>query len=160
MVGPPLLAGAVHETLAEPLPAVAETPVGAPGMLPGTTGSDGDNPVAGMTAADGDDVALLPAALVATTVKVYAVPLVRPLTTQGLVVHDAVAPPGDAVTVYPVIVPPPLFVGAVHETLAELLCAAAETPVGAPGTVAGVTELDGDDTALLPTELVAPTVKV
>jgi hypothetical protein len=59
--------------------------------------------VVGVTGADGDEVALLPAllpaALVATTVKLYAVPLVRPLTTQGLVVHDAVAPPGDAVTV-------------------------------------------------------------
>jgi hypothetical protein len=58
MAAPPLLAGAVHETLAEPLCAVAETPVGASGT------------VAGMTAADGKDAALLPAVLVATTVKV------------------------------------------------------------------------------------------
>ena len=59
--------------------------------------------VVGVTGADRDEVAplpaLLPTALVATTVKVYAVPLVRPLTTQGLVAHMAVAPPGDAVTV-------------------------------------------------------------
>jgi hypothetical protein len=32
-------------------------------------------------------------------VKVYDVPLLRPTTTQGLVEHDAVSPPGDAVTV-------------------------------------------------------------
>jgi hypothetical protein len=55
---------------------------------------------------------------------------------------------------------PPLLAGAVHETLAEPLCESAVTLVGAPGTVAGVTELDGDDAALLPTVLVATTVKV
>jgi hypothetical protein len=52
-----------------------------------------------MTAADGDDAALSPAVLVATTVKVYEVPLVRPLTTQGLVVQITDAPLGDAVSV-------------------------------------------------------------
>jgi hypothetical protein len=44
-------------------------------------------------------VLLLPALLVATTVKVYDVPLLRPPTTQGLVEHVAVSAPGDAVTV-------------------------------------------------------------
>ncbi len=39
-------------------------------------------------------------------------------------------------TVYPVIVVPPLFDGAVNETVACALEAEAVTPVGAPGTVA------------------------
>jgi hypothetical protein len=38
--------------------------------------------------------------------------------------------------------------------------AVALTPVGAPGTVAGVTELDGLEAGLAPTAFVATTVKV
>jgi hypothetical protein len=37
--------------------------------------------------------------LVAVTLNVYAVPLVSPVTTNGLDAPVAVAPPGDAVTV-------------------------------------------------------------
>ena len=58
MVLPPSLAGAVQATEAWALPAVAVAPVGAPGT------------VAGVTLALGADATLLPAALVATTVKV------------------------------------------------------------------------------------------
>lgn len=35
MADPPLLPGAFHETCAEPLPGVADTPVGAPGAVDG-----------------------------------------------------------------------------------------------------------------------------
>ena len=59
MAAPPLLAGAVHDTtdlvLAYDVP---DTAVGAPGT------------VAGVAGADGADAALVPAALVAVTVKV------------------------------------------------------------------------------------------
>ena len=57
---PPLLAGAVQEMAIEVVvvPAVAVTPVGAPGV------------VAGMAAADGADAAPIPMVLVAVTVKV------------------------------------------------------------------------------------------
>ena len=41
----------------------------------------------------------MPTALVAVTVKVYAVPLVRPVTVIGLVVPVPVTPPGELVTV-------------------------------------------------------------
>ena len=59
MAAPPFDAGAVHETNEDELALeVAVTPVGAPGA------------VAGTTAADGDEEALVPAALVAVTVKV------------------------------------------------------------------------------------------
>ena len=85
---PPLLAGAVHDTLACPLPAVASTAVGAPGIA------------LGVTAVLGGDAAEVPRALVAVTVNVYAVPSVSPATVV-LVAPEvaAVAPPGDAVTV-------------------------------------------------------------
>ena len=60
-----------------------------------------DAAATGVTAFDAADSALLPTALVACTVNVYAVPLVRPVTTALVV--DApvvtVAPPGVAVTV-------------------------------------------------------------
>ena len=67
MVEPPFDAGAVNVTVACALPAVAVAPVGAPGT------------VAGVTLFDAADGALVPIALVAVTVKVYAVPLVRPV---------------------------------------------------------------------------------
>ena len=71
MALPPLLAGAVHDTVAWALPAVAVTAEGAPGT------------VIGVTLAEAAEAGPLPAALFAVTVKVkvYAVPLVRPLTT-------------------------------------------------------------------------------
>ena len=80
--------GAVHDTAAEIFPAVALTPVGAPGL------------VAGVTALDAVDALPAPAPLVATTVNVYGVALVKPTTVQlvpPLVVH--VLAPGDEVTV-------------------------------------------------------------
>jgi len=55
---PPLLDGAVQLTVAAALPAVAVTPVGAPGTS------------LGVTALDGDEAGPLPLALVAVTVKV------------------------------------------------------------------------------------------
>jgi hypothetical protein len=66
---------------------VANTPVGAPGG------------VAGTTAAEGDDTGLGPALFCAVTVNVYATPLVRPVTVQEVVMLVQVLPPGLAVTV-------------------------------------------------------------
>jgi len=104
---PPLLAGVVQVTTAEALPGVADTAVGAPGT------------VLGVIAALGDDAGETPTLLVAVTVNVYEVPLVKPLTvTLVPMIVVAVAPPGDAVTVYPVIVEPPLLTGAIHDTRA------------------------------------------
>ena len=53
----------------------------------------------GVTAVDAVDAAPVPARLVAVTVKVYGVPFVRPVTTNGLVAPLTDAPPGLAVTV-------------------------------------------------------------
>ena len=70
----PLPPAAVQETEAEVLPAVADTSVATPGWPEGVTL---------LEASDADPS---PLALVATTVKVYAELLVRPVT-----VHDVVA---------------------------------------------------------------------
>ena len=53
------------------------------------------------------------------TVNVYAVPFVNPDTVHdnGPVDQPHVAPPGDAVTVYPVRSGSPVLVGADHETV-------------------------------------------
>ena len=52
-----------------------------------------------MAGADGVDGALVPARLVAVTVKVYEVPLVSPVTVHVVPRTAQVAPPGDAVAV-------------------------------------------------------------
>ena len=88
MVAPPLDAGAVQETTEEALAyEVAPTEVGAPGV------------VAGVAGAEAADAGLVPAELVAVTVNVYVVPLVRPPTVQLVVAELQVKPPGDEVAV-------------------------------------------------------------
>jgi hypothetical protein len=83
----PLAAGAVNVTAAWAFPAVAVPIVGAPGTP------------AGVTLFDGADAGPVPTAFVAVTVKVYAVPLVSPVTESGLDVPAAEKPPGVVVTV-------------------------------------------------------------
>ena len=75
----------------------------------------------------------------------------------------ALAPPGLAVTVYPVMALPPLLAGAVQLTLALALPAVAVTPVGAAGAVVvavGVTGADAAENVPVPCALVARTVNV
>src|SRR6478735_7367744 len=62
----------------------------------------------------------------------------------------------NGVTVYLVIVLPPVLDGAVQLTVAEPLPAVAVTPVGAPGTAGplGVTALDGEEVGPVPFTLV------
>ena len=147
---PPVIVGAVKLTVALPLPPLAEILVGTPGAI-----------AAGVTADDALEAVPVATELVAMTVKVYAVPLVRPVTVIGEEEPVAVRPPGEEVTVYPVIADPPVFVGAVKLTVALPLLPLAEIPVGAPGAIAaGVTADDALEAAPIPTELVAVTVKV
>jgi hypothetical protein len=87
---PPSDAGGVNVTVACPFPAVAATPVGAPGAVVTE---------AGVTWFDTLDGTLVPAEFVALTVKVYAVPFVSPETVIGLPAPVAVMLPGDEVTV-------------------------------------------------------------
>lgn len=67
------------------------------------------------------------------------------------------APPGLAVTAYPVTALPPLLVGSDQDTVTVALPAAPVIAVGAPGTVAGVPEAD-DEAGPAPTVLWATTV--
>ena len=142
--------GAVHDTATWPLPGSPNTSVGAPGNAYGVT-------------ADEALLALeLPYALVAITVNVYAVPFVNPVTVHVVAPLDQVhvAPPGLAVTVYPVTPPVPPDAGAVHETTTCVLPATPETPVGAPANAYGVTELDALLALELAYALAATTVNV
>ena len=146
---PPLLAGAVQETtLCVFAFEVADTEVGAPGV------------VAGVTALLALDALPVPTAFVAVTVKVYAVPFVRPVTVIGELPPVPVNPPGLEVTVYEVIALPPLLAGGVNETVTCPLPLTPETLVGAPGVVAGTTELLVADALPVPAALVAVTVNV
>ena len=87
IAAPPVVVGAVHDSRTSPSPAVPETLVGAPGTVAGVTADEGE---------DGDPVR---EALVAVTVKVYAMPLVSPVTVQLVDEVEHVCPPGLAVTV-------------------------------------------------------------
>ena len=88
----------------------------------------------------------MPALLVAVTVNVYSVPYVKPVNVVDVPVVVAVKLSGEDVTVYKVIGDPPLEAGGVHEIVAVVPGPPVlVTPVGAPGTVAGVIEFDGPD---------------
>ena len=76
-----MLTGAVKVIVASPLPRVAVPIVGASGT------------VAGVTALLALDTVLVPTALLAVTVNVYAVPLVRPVIVIGEEPPAAVKPP-------------------------------------------------------------------
>src|SRR5919199_43792 len=95
---PPSAAGAVQETVALASPAVAATADGASGAVGAGAGGGG---ATGVTELEASDAGLLPIALVATTVKVYAVPLVRPVTVALVAgaVTMAEPPAGEDVTV-------------------------------------------------------------
>jgi hypothetical protein len=84
---PPSLTGGVKLTAAWALPAVAVTPVGASGSA------------AGVTLAVGADGTESPFAFVATTVNVYSVKFVNPVTVIGLALPVSTSPPGLDVTV-------------------------------------------------------------
>jgi hypothetical protein len=125
--------------------------VGAPGTVEGVAG------------ADGAEAGLVPTELVAVTVKVYAVPLVSPVTVQEVVVPLGVVqvwPPLE-VTVY-FETGAPLAADAVQVTTDWVLAKeVADTLVGALGAVlAGVTALEAADNAPVPAALVAATLKV
>jgi hypothetical protein len=137
----------VKEIVACPLPLVAVTPVGAFGT------------VAGTIELLVDDEILVPKEFVAVTVNVYVVPFVSPVTVMGVVPPVALCPSFD-VTVYRVIVVPPVFTGAVNEIVACPLPPIAITFVGASGILSGIIILLLIDAILVPTAFVAVTVNV
>ena len=117
----------------------------------------------GVTAEEEEDGTESPISLVATTLNVYGVPLVKPLTTHEEAFAAAlhVNPPGEDTTVKPVSAVPPLFAGAVNETVAApAVVTAADTDVGAPGSVAGVAAIDAVDRSEVSEALVAVALNV
>ena len=91
-------------------------------------------------------------------------PVVKPVTVIAVLhvaeVNVPVLLPGFDVAVYVVIVAPPLDPGAVQATVTDVVPAFVVVPiVGAPGTVAGVTEADATDKLDVPAELVAVVLK-
>ena len=128
---PPLDPGAVQLTSEEVLPTDPLTPVGAPGTVRGIT-----LPVA-------DESGESPEAFFARTLNVYVVPFVKPVNVQerfSVFTHAAGAvTAGVEITVYPVILLPPLDPGALQLTIEDALAFVPPTPVGAPGGPAGVT---------------------
>ena len=144
---PPFIAGAVHVTVAELIPATAEMPVGASGT------------VAGVTADEAKESKESPTAFVAKTVNVIGVPFSNPVTVVVSTLPRIIWLPMDGVTVYPVIADPP-FEGAVHENVADALPRTAERPVGASGIVHGITAADAKEAIELPTPFIETTVNV
>jgi hypothetical protein len=123
----------------------------------GAAGADGT--VAGVTLLLAGDAAPCPTALVALTVKVYAVPFVKPVTVSGEEAPLALKLPGELVTWYEVMVEP-LLAGAVNVTVACAFPPTAVGAVGADGTLGVVTLLVATLAAPVPAALVAVTVKV
>lgn len=82
-----------------------------------------------------------------------------PAATEPAVTPADVTTADATVTTYPVTEAPPLFAGAVQDTTVEPFWnEVPETPVGAPGTVAGVTDAEGSDAGDEPTAFVATTL--
>ena len=84
----------------------------------------------------------------------------RPVTVQEVVEVEQVREPGEEVTVYEVIEAPPVENGADQETTTDPPPLTPTTPVGVPGTDAGVTAADGSEPAPAPTAFEAVTVNV
>jgi hypothetical protein len=139
--------GAEIVTVALPSPVTA---VGAPGV-PG---------LPGVTELEAGDAADVPPSFVAVAVNVYSVLFVKPVTTQEVSgdVTVQVAPPGEAVTVYEVGVPPDD--GGVIVTVASPSPGSATGAPGVPGVRTGVIAFDGSDEPEVPPPLVAVAVNV
>jgi len=90
MGAPPLLDGAAKVTVELEFPAVALTPVGAPGTVTGATG---------VTVLDAAEATLVPVFVVMVALKLYETPLVKPLTTTDGLLEVTTIPPGLEVTV-------------------------------------------------------------
>jgi hypothetical protein len=86
-------------------------------VVAGGAGPQRPSALNGTTAGEDVDEGPVPTQFVAVTVNVYAVPFDNPVTTIGLAAPVAVAPPGEAVTVYEVIAAPPFEAGGVKLTV-------------------------------------------
>jgi hypothetical protein len=130
---PPVFVGAVQLTVTKAFPFAGVPMVGAPGTP------------SGVTLAEELENGPVPTTLMAATVNVYASPMESPVTVQVVAVLDVDEGHASvvgvevvtfsAVTVYPVIALPPVFIGALQLTVAEPFPFVGVPMVGAPGTV-------------------------
>lgn len=147
----------------DPLPFPPLEP-GAP-TEPGLLGGAVPKFDCGVTELDDSEFGPVPAAFMAATLKVYVVPLVRPVTVSAVALVLNICGvwgvlPIYGVIMYAVIWAPPSFVGAVQIMVAVVFPGDATTLVGAFGTVDGTTGLDSFDTGPTPAEVIAATLKV
>jgi hypothetical protein len=148
VIADPLLAGAVHDTTADPFPGTPTTPVGATGAPT-------------VTAPDATDGGPVPLAFFAATLNTYVVPLVSPVIVWDVAAELNVRAgwtvnPTYGVTTYAVI-PDPLSAGAVHDTTADPFPGTPTTPVGATGAPT-VTDPDATDCGPAPLAFFAATL--
>ena len=129
-------------------------------LIPGAPGI-----VFGIAARDAVEASDVNSAFSATTVKVYAVPFVKPvmLHANGLgngATNSHDPPAGDEVIVYLVGADSAEFAGAVNETFAAPFEAVAITLLGASGFAIGLTAVDAADELVVPVAFVAVVVNV
>ena len=129
-------------------------------LIPGAPGK-----VFGVAARDAVEASEVNSAFSATTVKVYAVPFVKPvmLHANGLgngATNSHDPPAGDEVIVYLVGADSAEFAGAVNETIAAPFEAVAITLLGASGFASGLTAVDAADELVVPVAFVAVVVNV
>ena len=129
-------------------------------LIPGAPGN-----VFGVAARDAVEASEVNSAFSATTVKVYAVPFVKPVMLQanGLgngAINSQDPPAGDEVTVYLDGADSAEFAGAVNETVAAPFEAVAITLLGASGFASGLTAADAGDEEVVPVAFVAVVVNV
>ena len=129
-------------------------------LIPGAPGK-----VFGVAASDAVEASDVNSAFSATTVKVYAVPFVKPvmLHANGLgngATNSHDPPAGDEVIVYLVGADSAEFAGAVNETFAAPFEAVAITLLGASGFASGLTAVDAADELVVPVAFVAVVVNV
>ena len=150
LIGEPRLFGTDQDTVAEPPAAPTDTDDTASGKPAGTT------------ATERTDAEEEPEAFEAFTLNRYEVPFTRPVTVHEVsIVVEQLNPPGNEVTTYPAIAAPPLLEGAVHDTTDEPFSPfVADTPIGAPATVDGITLFDASEAAPVPATFAAVTVNV
>jgi hypothetical protein len=103
---------------------------------------------------------------VATALKIYSTPLVRPLIAQvvvtGLGVHvpDATLPNVYAVMVYPLMDEPFVLTGGSQDTVADASPATTVTLIGGDGAAFTAMPVEATDAKEVPAVLVAVTLKV
>ena len=129
-------------------------------LIPGAPGI-----VFGVSAREAVDASEVNSAFSATTVKVYAVPFVKPVMLQvngfgNGAINSQDPPVGDEVTMYLVGADSAEFAGAVNETVAAPFEAVAITLLGASGFANGLTAADAADAELEPVAFVAVVVNV